>query len=201
MVKKRLKVNLFIGIFGVVFAFMAAGCNVNHDLQIQRYTNTNLTNAEADQILADASTILQTNDGGADVECEVSFSRDGDVTAFNTGDGSVDSSAEFNTMLALSGYVAVVNQINWCGALIPNVIGCAPVPGSSMVVVRYIPSQEGILWAHEYGHTKGLPHRNDDPNAVMNGIINSTHRRIIGVVRSHVPAACDLQAEYVQETR
>jgi hypothetical protein len=178
MVKKRLKVNLFIGIFGVVFAFMAAGCNVNHDLQIQRYTNTNLTNAEADQILADASTILQTNDGGADVECEVSFSRDGDVTAFNTGDGSVDSSAEFNTMLALSGYVAVVNQINWCGALIPNVIGCAPVPGSSMVVVRYIPSQEGILWAHEYGHTKGLPHRNVDPNAVMNGIINSTHRRI-----------------------
>jgi hypothetical protein len=35
-------------------------------------------------------------------------------------------------------------------------------------------SWEGILWLHEYGHTRGLNHRDDDPNAVMNGSISST---------------------------
>ena len=57
-------------------------------------------------------------------------------------------------------------------------IGCAPVPGNSLSVVRFTPSLEGILWAHEYGHNKWLNHRNDDPNAVMNGTIGSTRLRV-----------------------
>ena len=47
-----------------------------------------------------------------------------------------------------------------------------------MAVVRYVDTLEGILWAHEYGHTRGLQHRDADPNAVMNGIIGPTRRRI-----------------------
>ena len=57
-------------------------------------------------------------------------------------------------------------------------IGCAPVPGNSLSVVRFTPSLEGILWAHECGHNKWLNHRNDDPNAVMNGTIGSTRLRV-----------------------
>ncbi|MCP4419298.1 MAG: hypothetical protein GY805_22010 [Chloroflexi bacterium] len=153
---------------------------MTHELGVNRYTTTGLTNAEVDSVLADATEVLQTNDGPGDVACDVAFVRDGDVTEFAAGDGSIDSQAEFNAMLGLPGYVAVVNQINWCGGLIPNVIGCAPVPGESMTVVRYFFAldQEGILWAHEFGHTRGLSHRNDDPNAVMNGTIGETHRRV-----------------------
>jgi hypothetical protein len=149
-----------------------------HRLRVSRFTSASISNAEADAILASATTVLQTNDGPGDVACPVALSREGDVTVFTAGDGSIDSSAEFDAVIALPGYVMVVNQINWCGALIPNVIGCAPVPGGSLSVVRFTPSLEGILWAHEFGHTKGLSHRNDDSNAVMNGTIGSTRRRI-----------------------
>jgi hypothetical protein len=149
-----------------------------HNLQIRRFTSSTLTNADADRILTDASTVLQTNDGPDDVACRVGFSRHGDVTVFADGDGSIDSAAEFNALIALAGWIKVVNQINWCGGLIPNVIGCAPVPGSSLAVVRFTANLEGILWAHEFGHNKGLNHRNDDQNAVMNGTIGSTRRRV-----------------------
>jgi hypothetical protein len=170
--------NKVIGLVAVLFVLLTACTPTTHDLAIDRYTTTPLTNAQADSILADATEVLKTNDGEGDVACNAEFVRDGDVSVFTTGDGSIDSSTEFNTILALPGYVAVVNQINWCGALIPYVIGCAPVPGGSMAVVRFTPSLEGILWAHEFGHTKGLSHRNDDPNAVMNGVISSTRLRV-----------------------
>jgi hypothetical protein len=151
---------------------------VQHRLQVRRHSSANLTNADADGITAAASTILQTNDGAGDVGCPVALSRDGDVNEFAEGDGSIDSEAEFSALVALPGWVKVVSQINWCGALIPNVIGCAPVPGTSLAVVRFDAGLEGHLWAHEFGHNKGLSHRNDDPDAVMNGVIGDTHRRI-----------------------
>jgi hypothetical protein len=151
---------------------------VEHRLQIRRFTTTTLTNADADRILGDATTTMQTNDGPGDVACGVSMVRDGNVATFSTGDGSIDSSAEFSTLIGLPGWIKAVNQINWCGGLIPNVIGCAPVPGSSLAVVRFQASLEGILWAHEFGHNKGLSHRNDDPNAIMNGTISSSRLRM-----------------------
>ncbi|TBW10392.1 hypothetical protein E0E52_03870 [Azotobacter chroococcum] len=147
-------------------------------LQVSRFNTSALTNADAGSILADATNVLQTNDGPGDVACNVAFSRNGNVTAFTTGDGSIDSQAEFNTVIGLPGYVKVVNSINWCGALAPNIIGCAPVPGNSLAVVRFTAAQEGILLAHEYGHTKGLNHRNDDANAVMNGTIAANRTRV-----------------------
>lgn len=174
--------NKSIVMLMLLMVIFFTGCvrTVTYEIAIDRYRTASLTNAEADSILADGSEVLQTNDGEGDTTCKVSLVRSGDVSVFTTGDGSVDSSGEFSTILALPGYVAVVNQINWCGALIPNVIGCAPVPGNSMAVVRYTSSMEGILWAHEFGHTKGLGHRNNDPNAVMNGIIGITRERVTG---------------------
>jgi hypothetical protein len=151
---------------------------VQHRVQVRRYSNITMTNADADGITAAASTILQTNDGTGDVACPVALQRDGDVTVFTEGDGSIDSEAEFNGLTQLPGWVKIVNQINWCGALIPNVIGCAPVPGSSLAVVRFNAALEGHLWVHEFGHNKGLSHRNDDADAVMNGVIGETHRRV-----------------------
>jgi hypothetical protein len=99
------------------------------------------------------------------------------VTAFNDGDGSIDSGAEFNAVVALQGHVKVVNQINWCGRIGFNIIGCSPTPGNSLVVVRFTANQEGILWAHEYGHTRGLPH-NPASTAIMNPTIATTRTMV-----------------------
>jgi PBS lyase HEAT-like repeat-containing protein len=148
-----------------------------HRLQVRRFTTAALTNANADSILADATTVLKTDEGAGDVACSVTLARAGSVATFTQGDGSIDSGAEFSSLIALPGHVKVVNAINFCGTLLPNVIGCAPVPGNSLAIVRFTAGMEGILWLHEFGHNKGLSHRND-ANAVMNGTIGPTRRRV-----------------------
>jgi hypothetical protein len=146
-------------------------------LGISRFTTSTLNNAAADTILAAATNVLQTNDGVGDRACLVHFTRVGDVTVFATGDGSIDSQAEFNAVSALPGNAKVVNQINWCGRIGFNFIGCGQTPGRSFAVVR-VASDEGILWAHEYGHTQGLPHRSDTSNAVMFASIGANRTRV-----------------------
>ena len=57
--------------------------------QVRRFTTPRLTNADADKILADATTVLQTNDDPGDLACATDLVRVGDVTAFTEGNGSV----------------------------------------------------------------------------------------------------------------
>ena len=121
--------------------------------------------------------ILRTQDGSADVPCNVSFVRDGAVGTFAVGSGSINSSGDYSAVNALPGNVKVVHRINWCGGLIPNILGCAPVPGDSFVVVPFSADQESVLWVHEFGHTRGLSHR-AGANLVMNGAIGPMNRRV-----------------------
>lgn len=139
---------------------------VRHDLEVRRYTTTSLTATRSDQIMSDASDVIQTDSGANDIACNVELRRTGGVTAFSTGDGSIDSAAEFSAVNSLPGNVKVVNQINWCGGIGANIIGCAPVPGDSLVVVRFVESLEGILLLHEFGHNQGLSHRNGTDNVM-----------------------------------
>lgn len=177
----RLIKRLWVPFLVLLLAFISIGVDckprITHQLQISRYTTSGLTNARADQILADMETILQTNDGPGDVACNVAFTRNGNVTTFATGTGSINSEANFNAVNGLPGNAKVVNFINWCGGFAPGIIGCAPRPGTSFVVVRYTLNQEGILWVHEFGHNKGLPHR-DVANAVMRPVININNKRV-----------------------
>jgi hypothetical protein len=53
--------------------------NAVHSFGVSRHTTTSLTNADADRILADATTLLQTNDGAGDVACAVGMGRQGNV--------------------------------------------------------------------------------------------------------------------------
>jgi hypothetical protein len=143
-------------------------------LWISRFTTEGLNNADADAILAKASSAIQTSDTFDDVACPLTLTRARPVTIFRTGDGSIDSRVEFVAVVGLPGHVKVVNQINWCGAILPNIVGCSPTPGDSQVVVRLFNyDMEGLLWLHEYGHTRGLSHRNDS-TAVMNPTLDIT---------------------------
>jgi len=149
---------------------------VTQQFQVSRHTATPITAVEADQILADGSTILQVNDGPGDVVCNVGLVRNGGIGTF-AAPQFINSAADMNAALALPGEIKVVDQINWCGGFSPNIIGCAPVPGNSLVVVRFNVALEGILWVHEFGHNQGLNHRND-PNGVMDPTIGNTRRRV-----------------------
>lgn len=188
--------KIFAGL--LLSALLYAGCDppdeddsgggddlITYSLQVSRFTTTSLDNARADAILADMGPILQNSDSADDVACNVAFERSGDVTTFSTGTGAINSQADFVAVNSLPGQVKVVNQINWCGGLAPNIIGCAPVPGSSLVVVRFsVLDQEDILWTHEYGHNKGLSHRNG-LNNVMHPSIGATR---LGVNQSECDA-------------
>ncbi len=193
----RLAIWLLSFMLLLLFVFIGMGCgggNNNQDqddggtddgnngtiaynLKIDRHISSDLTNNRSDQILVEMQNIIKINDGDGDVVCDINFSRNGDVGTFDSGSGIINSQQDFINVNGLPGEIKVVNQINWCGGIAPNIIGCAPVPGNSMVVVRYDESQEGILWLHEFGHNKGLSHRND-PDVVMNGVIGLTHKRI-----------------------
>ena len=129
-------------------------------LEISRFTTSILTDADADRILADVRRVLSKKDGASDIACMLTFVRNGNVTVFDFGNGIINSRSDQDSIIgsSLPGKVRVVNQINFCGGFKPGVIGCAR-RGSLQAVVRHTPTEEGILWAHEYGHTRGLPHR------------------------------------------
>ncbi|TDI46679.1 MAG: hypothetical protein E2P02_04635 [Acidobacteria bacterium] len=183
---------------------------VCHSLEVSRHTSTNLTDERADEILADATRAAREDDGAGDVACEVVLRRDVPVTTFSQGSGIVNSSADFATIIGLPGHVKVVNQINWCGAFSPNIIGCAPVGGASLAVVRFTANQEGILWLHEFGHNETLNHRNSPTRAVMfpsigvdHDILNATEctalRQPIAVTLTTDAGGSEVEAASVEE--
>lgn len=152
---------------------------ITNPLDVGRHGTAVATDQDADRIIGDMSSIF--------AQCHSQASRQGAVHVASTPsviNSNVDLAAACASSFAAEGptpagvvrKVRVVNAINWCSSTAPNIIGCSPTPGTCLVVIRFTASQEGILWAHEFGHTKGLPHRTDDPNAVMQPVIGPTRR-------------------------
>ena len=145
---------------------------------VHRHSTVALTDAEADRILRDMGTVLQNSDSASDVTTAVQFARNGPVRVLPaTVAGTIQTQAEFNTLMGAGTGVKVVQAIRWCGGPGGSIIGCAPVgnPTVNLAVVRFTANQEGILWAHEYGHNAGNPHRSDDGRAVMFPSIGVDH--------------------------
>jgi len=146
-------------------------------LTVHRHTNVALTDAEADRILRDMGTVLQTSNVAGDVATAVQFVRNGAVRVLpSTVAATIQTAAEWNTLMGAGTGVKVVTDIRWCGGPGGSIIGCAPVGvgTANLAVVRFTAAQEGILWAHEYGHNAGNSHRND-ARAIMNAGIGANH--------------------------
>jgi len=147
-----------------------------------RHSSVTLSDATTVTIMADFTERLAQADSDDDFACAEDFNQlplvnnagpatyalSGSVGTYN-GNANISSESIFDAVIATPGYVKVVNSITWCGGFGANIIGCAPVGGTSMMVVRMGGSAEGSLWAHEYGHTVGLYHRADSK-----GIMNAT---------------------------
>lgn len=155
----------------LIYSSMSISGLIKHPLRICKHTQANITPIEADNIIQNMSRIGS--------QCNFSFFRQGNVLTFNSpANGIVNSQTDFQTICSgaasakgITRSVYVVAKINWCGTLKPGIIGCANTPGICMVVVRYTSSLEAQLWTHEFGHSKGLSHR-DNAGAVMHSVIN-----------------------------
>jgi len=145
---------------------------------VQRHSSVALSEAEADRILADMGTILQSDDSGPDVATPVRFVRNGAVRVLPaTVPATIQTSADLTALLNAGNGVKIVQAIRWCGGPGDNIIGCAPVGSATVNIaaVRFTANQEGLIWVHEYGHNCGLPHRTDDPRAVMYPSVGVDH--------------------------
>jgi hypothetical protein len=125
--------------------------------------NSPVGQAEAQDLLHNASVILGTSRDEFDVACCATLAATGSAATFgSSGDGHdiVDDDDELLTVLAVTAVrVKVVRAIGSCGGPGTNIIGCSPRPGYGMVVVHLNSFDDAFLWAHEYGHNLGLIHR------------------------------------------
>lgn len=148
------------------------------EVVVHRHSSITLTDAEADRILRDMGTVLQNSDTGADVATPVQFVRNGPVRVLPaTIPATIQTQAQLDALFAAGLGVKIVQGIQWCGGPGGSIIGCAPVgsPSVNIAAVPFTDNQEGILWAHEYGHNAGNGHRTDDTRAVMFPSIGSDH--------------------------
>lgn len=133
-----------------------------HSLTVSRHATVAFTDQQSDSIFAAATSALQTDDdfapGTGDVSCSVVLARSSSVRTFSSAatPSTISSQADFSAVLAEPAYVKLLRAISWCGAA-GSFAGCATSGGSMAVVAGG--NWRGLVWAHEYGHTAGLPHR------------------------------------------
>ena len=148
--------------------------SVTHGLRVSRADGTgDRTEAQADAIIAKMGSILQESDGPDDVPCDVGFVRDGVIDSFRRIPNVILSENQFIAAADRSD-VVVVERINWCGTPKSNVAGCTWL-GVSMV--QRSARDPGNVWAHEFGHLKGLRHRSVR-GALMNESVSSDSRQV-----------------------
>ena len=141
------------------------------NVKVSRHVSVSLTKEEVKYILDEATKIANTNDGQGDVDCQIKFELDGEVGQFDFA--VIRGKNDLDSLNKNHQGVKVVEEIQWCDQLWPDILGCQK--GSGIVVVRAHPEEEGVLWLHEFGHLKNIDHRNQT-NAVMNKVIRPSNK-------------------------
>lgn len=141
-----------------------------------------MTRPQIDAALSSATGLLQNDADGrllSDVACAVRLQRSGRVRIHpSLGLWAIDTQSELDSAFAIGGAV-VVNAINFCSGIGANIVGCARpsvLSPPQMVMVPLLngsAAQRGTLWAHEFGHTRWLPHRDNNTGNVMFSTITS----------------------------
>jgi len=167
----------------VLIQLCTAAPLVVQNLTVCLHGTTSLTAVEAQAAMKVAGDVLQKSDFTGDIACPVSFKLSGPVAgSSDRSQKRIKNDDDLKNICGQPGYAHIVDAIDYCGKDAPA-LGCSRANPPCMVVVRAyssdFPDDEGILWAHEYGHTKGLVHRDpDDETAVMNQYIGVTERGV-----------------------
>jgi hypothetical protein len=181
----EMKMQMFMAILflALLMSVDEASAQKTYAASVSRHASTPaLSEADVRQILDEASRMLQknsVNNGDADVACNMAFSLTGPVRTFGSADKPINIAdarqrdAVHKVDIDAPGdfHVKVVNEIEFCRrGLIGPFNGCSfPIQFRSIIVVH--PSKhldpfskptklpDDLLWAHEFGHLTGLPHR------------------------------------------
>lgn len=130
-----------------------------------------MTTAQIDAALAGAENLLRIDGGTLDVFADVRLDRSG-IVRIEPSNGLFDigSQAELDAACNLPGFAVVTSSISFCDGF-GGAIGCAR-PGCMILVPFGTGASRNVLWAHEFGHTRGLGHRTG-ATLLMNPTINS----------------------------
>lgn len=138
-------------------------------LRVARHVDQPFSEAQVDAVLAQASAILFSVENECpDVYCPTTFTRSGGVSVFAEGDAIITIDDQLDEVFAVDADIKIVTfMVGVCGAPGGNdpavVLGCAAT-AASVVIVHDAPFD---VWAHEWGHVQGLPHRNDCARNLM----------------------------------
>jgi len=134
-------------------------------VSIHKDVQPRMTKAEVESLLRRASNVLS--------RCNVRLRLDGKIQTFDSAPKDINNSTDLEAVQRVPAHIKVVQTISSCIGP-PPFVGCSFRPDTSfpktMIVMRDPPlvdDERPFLWAHEFGHTKGLFHRIDDELALM----------------------------------
>ena len=144
-----------------------------HALSVSRHITVTLDEKRVKINFATASQLLQINDLSCtdEVACPVGFSLDTNISTFGTakdGFDIVDTGPKLIAVSAKPGAFKVVDSITYCAGG-GSSLGCT-FGGSSIIEASADPD----VWAHEFGHVKGLPDVGDCSGWIMNETARNT---------------------------
>jgi len=158
-----------------------------HSLKVSIHKDVQqLTEAQTDQALERASRLLNE----ARNQCGVTLKRSGPIETFDSAPKKVTNLDELEAVHSVPADLKIVESIKFCMGRYDKKgwWGCAWRPEGrpkTVIVVRGVApgpvvgrDTRFLLWAHEFGHTKGLHHRLGDERALMTpcALTNLTRR-------------------------
>lgn len=143
------------------------------EIEVHTAADIPLEPVDVEEILAGANTLASVSSDIGDTKCSLNFKiKPGGIPKFDEPQ-IIRDRHDLNELNNNYNGMKVVKGIWWCNQFWPDILGCQKDDG--IVVIRPDTSQEEILWLHEYGHLRGLIHRNQ-PNAIMNEFIGPTNK-------------------------
>ncbi len=153
-------------------------------ISVSRHEEQPFSEQRVNRVFTTANALLLSDDSDcSDVSCPVTFERDGSVSTFNDAPAIITTEAQLDAVFDDPGDIKVVTlMVGVCGSPsaddVSLVLGCAFTGGTAVLVQDAPPD----VWAHEWGHVQGLPHRDDCARNLMHAFeletdaVNTTER-------------------------
>jgi hypothetical protein len=167
-VRDQMQIIAFIWL-ALLIGITSASAQVTYSLKVSRHPSVSFSDQKVDQILADASKMLQKS-------CNVTLQRVGPVQVLSANAPAVIKNRSDRDVVHRENpdpdpnviSVKIVKKIEFCRPQQGNsFVGCSwPHRFHSIIVVADDKLPE-FVWPHEFGHHTGLWHRKGLNNALM----------------------------------
>ena len=138
-------------------------------LRVARHVEQPFSELEVDAVFQEAGRLLQTVQTECpDVAANVTFQREGALETFDVAPAVITTESQLDAVFDLPHDFKIAHaMVGVCGIVDPDdmaiILGCAATGNSVVIVADAAPD----VWAHEWGHVQGLPHRDTCPRNIM----------------------------------